>query len=152
MKTILSLATLVVGLVLTGCQAFSSRPLVARSTINTALTADHGTVTDVRLVTLEGRSSEIGRNAGLIGLAAGTGVGHGTGRYMAVAGGYDLGEVLGAAVEERLTRKSGQMLTVRLDSGRVVVVTQNASAKIQVGDEVLVTNDGRYSEILLPGS
>jgi outer membrane lipoprotein SlyB len=142
----------VVALAFGGCAFPSSRALVPRSAVNTSLITDHGTVTDVRLVTIEGQSTAIGHNAGLIGLAAGSGIGHGAGRTTALAVGLVIGEALGVAFEERLTRKSGETVTVRLDNGRLITVTQAANGKLHIGDDVTVISDGSYSEILAPGA
>ena len=152
MKTPAIVFLLAAGLMFSGCQFPSSRPLVASSAVNTTLTPNRGTVTDIRLVTIEGHSTQLGHNAGLIGAAAGFGIGHGTGKALAVTGGLVAGEAIGVAAEEWLTRKAGQTLTVKLDNGRTVVVTQIASAKVHIGDEVLVVQDGAYSEVLLPSS
>ncbi len=53
------------------------------------------------------------------------------------------GAVVGQAVEEVATRKIAQEITVRLDDGRTVVVTQEVTGGLyQDGDRVRIVNGG----------
>lgn len=98
-----------------------------------------GVVTNVRQVNIEGQRSNLGLfGGGIIGGAAASG-GSGVGGAVVQAGGAVVGAIAGQAVEEVATRKLAQEITVRLDDGRTVVVTQEVSSGMyQDGDRVRV--------------
>ena len=53
-----------------------------------------------------------------------------------------MGGVAGSAIEESVTRQPGLEITVRLDSGRMISVTQAADEPFYRGDRVrLLTSD-----------
>lgn len=129
-----------------GCTFPYSRRTVPRSQVGLVQTVEAGTVTSARVVDVEGERSPIGVfGGGLVGSAA-TKPGRGdSSRSGAViqAGGAVAGAIVGSAVEEVVTRKTAQELTVRLDDGRTVVVTQIASGDLfRDGDRVHVLNGG----------
>lgn len=108
-----------------------------------------GVVEAVREVEVEGERSAAGPMAGaVIGGAAGSSVGHGRGSS---AGGV-VGTVVGAVVGESLSEgapRRGLEITVRLDGGRVIAVTQPAGKEsFQAGDRVRVISDGRTARVL----
>jgi outer membrane lipoprotein SlyB len=70
-------------------------------------------------------------------------VGAGTGRTLATIGGAIAGAAAGSAIEEGATRQRGLEITVQLDSGRTVAVTQAADQSFVPGDRVRVLMD-RY--------
>jgi outer membrane lipoprotein SlyB len=84
----------------------------------------------------------------VIGGAAGSSVGHGRG---AAAGGV-VGTVVGAVVGESVAQAAPRRaleITVRLDEGRVIAVTQPADKdSFQPGDRVRVVSDGRIARIV----
>lgn len=102
---------------------------------------DSGTVTSVREVNIEGQKSNLGLfGGGVIGGAAASG-GRGVGGALAQAAGSVAGAVVGQAVEEGVTRKVAQEVTVRLDDGRTVVVTQESrDGLFRDGDRVRILN------------
>ena len=107
-----------------GCA--SRGTLVDRNQVGAMQRIELGTVESVKLVTVEGNpNGYIGTLGGAtVGHAALAGVGQGTGNELARAGGAIVGAVAGRQVEKVATRKAGEMITVRLDSGQTVVVTQ----------------------------
>ena len=98
-----------------------------------------GIVESVREVNIEGTKSQIGAATGAVvgGLAGSTG-GKGRGSVGGAVVGAVLGGLVGAAAEEALTRQKGVEITVKLDSGRMIAITQAADALFRVGDRVRV--------------
>jgi outer membrane lipoprotein SlyB len=84
-----------------------------------------------------------------LGGAAASG-GSGVGGAVAQAGGAVVGAIAGQAVEESVTRKHAQEITIRLDDGRTVVVTQEVATGIyQDGDRVRVLDGGGGARVSL---
>ncbi len=74
---------------------------------------------------VEGTKTPIGAGAGaVVGGVAGSTVGGGRGSVVGATVGAVLGGVGGAAAEEAITRQRGLEITVKLDSGRMIAVTQ----------------------------
>lgn len=124
---------------LVGCTFPSSRRVLPRSSVGSMAVEQTGIVTNVRQVNIEGRRTNLGVfGGGLMGSAAASG-GSGVGGAVAQAGGAVVGAIAGQAIEEVATRKVAQEITVRLDDGRTVVVTQEVATGIyQDGDRVRV--------------
>lgn len=103
-----------------------------------------GIVESVRTVNIEGTKTPIGAGAGaIVGGVAGSTVGSGKGSLVGATVGAVLGGLGGAATEEAVTRQKGVEITVRLDSGRMLAVTQAADEAFRVGDRVRVlSGDG----------
>ncbi len=106
-----------------------------------------GVVEGVRDVELDSAYTGVGSMAGaVLGGAAGSNVGGGRG---AVAGGV-VGTVAGAVLGEAAAQagtQPGFEITVRLDAGRVIAVTQPAGEIFQPGDRVRVISDGRHARV-----
>jgi outer membrane lipoprotein SlyB len=98
-----------------------------------------GVVESVREVNIEGTKTPIGAGAGaVVGGVAGSTVGGGKGSVVGAALGAVLGGLGGAAAEEATTRQKGVEITVKLDSGRMLAITQAADETFQVGDRVRI--------------
>ena len=136
---------------LVGCTFPSSRRTVRASQANILQRADTGVVTSVREVNIEGQRSNLGMyGGGLVGGAAASGVGRGVGNAVATAGGAVAGAVVGQAVEEVATRKVAQEISIRMDDGSTVVVTQDVSGgRYQDGDRVRVIHGGSEARVAL---
>ncbi len=102
-----------------------------------------GTVLAVIPVRIQPQSSGMG---GLIGMAAGGALGHqiggGNGRVAATVIGALLGAAAGNRAEAGVTVSSGEQVTVRLQSGQVIAVTQAADVPLRVGEQVQVVGGG----------
>jgi outer membrane lipoprotein SlyB len=86
---------------------------------------------------------------GVLGGAAASG-GRGVGGAVVQAAGSVAGAVVGQAVEESATRKRAQEITIRLDDGSTVVVTQESSTGLfQDGDRVRVLNGGGQARVAM---
>lgn len=136
-------ATAALGLLLglaSGCSLPSRGDVYSRQETRQAWDVDHGEVTDVDPVTIEGRRSALGRvGGGYVGYEVGRAVGgRGTSGDIGGAIGAVAGAVAGEAVEEGVTRQAGLQITVRLDSGRSIAVVQAADQPFAVGERVKV--------------
>jgi outer membrane lipoprotein SlyB len=107
-----------------------------------------GVVERVREVRLEGTRSNIGTLAG--GVAGGIGgaqVAHGwLGALGALAGAVG-GGLVGQALEEGVTGRKGLEITVKLDNGSLVSVTQEADEEFAPGERVRIVSGGGVSRV-----
>ncbi|OGI49348.1 MAG: hypothetical protein A3E57_06465 [Candidatus Muproteobacteria bacterium RIFCSPHIGHO2_12_FULL_60_33] len=107
-----------------------------------------GVVESVREVKIEGTKSGVGSTAGaVVGGVAGSEVGHGKGAVVGSVLGAVVGGVAGAAVEEGTTRQKGVEITVKLDGGRMIAVTQAADEEFKVGDRVRILFGGGVTRV-----
>ncbi len=130
------------GALVAGCTFPSSRTTVPRSHTGVMQNVDTGVVTSIRVVNIEGQRNNLGLyGGGLMGAAGASGIGKGVGNSVATAAGAVGGAIAGQAIEEAATRKVAQEISVRLDDGRTVVVTQVVqSGLFQDGDRVRILN------------
>ncbi|MEE9597419.1 MAG: glycine zipper 2TM domain-containing protein [Acidiferrobacterales bacterium] len=130
---------IVVTLLVSGCVSSKSGSVYKRDQARTVQRVELGIVEHVREVLLEGTKSGIGAAIGsVVGGIAGSEVGHGSGRDIATILGAAGGGAAGAAAEEATTRQKGLEITVELDNGRLIAVTQAADEPFNVGDRVRV--------------
>lgn len=107
-----------------------------------------GVVESVREVKLEGTKSGVGTLAGsVVGGVAGSEIGHGKGAIVGSVIGAVAGGVAGAAVEEGTTRQKGVEITVKLDGGRMIAITQAADEEFKVGDRVRILSGGGVTRV-----
>ena len=146
MKTTVTVAVvLAAGLVLSGCPASMSGGAYSRNQAREAQEVRLGYVESVRQVLIEGTRSGVGAVGGAaLGGVAGSTIGRGRGQVAGAIGGAVLGGLAGSAIEENATRQPGLEITVQLDNGRMVAVTQAADEPFYPGDRVrvLIGNDG----------
>jgi len=132
----------IVGVGLVGCMAQTTDPMVPRAHVGVAAELTQGRVISSVPVTIEGDDSGIGTMGGA-GMGGASGVvaagGGGTEAIIASAVGAVAGAVVGRTVEERVTRKAGQRVTIRLDDGKIIEVVQAADEGVFLeGDRVNV--------------
>lgn len=146
MKTTATVAVvLAAGLMLSGCPASMSGGAYSRDQAREAQEVRLGYVESVRQVLIEGTKSGVGAVSGAaLGGVAGSTIGRGRGQVAGAIGGAVLGGLAGSAIEENATRQPGLEITVQLDNGRMVAVTQAADEPFYPGDRVrvLIGNDG----------
>lgn len=131
-------------LALAGCQSSLSNSAYTRSQVRSVQTVQTGTVESVRDVLIEGTKSGVGTAAGAIaGGVGGRNVGGGSGRIVGSLAGAVVGGLIGSAVEESTTRRPGLEITVRMDNGQMLAVTQEADEYFRVGDRVRLLEDAR---------
>ena len=129
-------------LLLAGCPAGLGGKDYSRSQARTVQEVQMGVVESVREVLIEGTKTPVGAGAGaVVGGVAGSTVGSGRGSVVGATLGAVLGGLGGAAAEEAVTRQKGVEITVKLDSGRMLAITQAADETFQVGDRVRVLSD-----------
>lgn len=141
---------MLVSLFVAGCSFPSSRRTVPHRQANVLSRVEVGTVSSVRVVNIEGQRTPLGTvGGGLIGGAAASG-GKGVSGAVIQAAGAVTGAVVGQAVEEGATRKTAQEITIRLDDGSTVVVTQEANTGLfREGDRVQVLHGGGQARVTL---
>jgi outer membrane lipoprotein SlyB len=107
-----------------------------------------GVVESVREVEVDRAPSGVGPMAGaVIGGSVGGSVGSGRGSTVGAVIGTVAGAVGGEAAAQSTTRP-GLEITVKLDDGRVIAVTQSANKEsFKPGDRVRVVSDGRNARV-----
>lgn len=96
-----------------------------------------GVVESVREVTLDAENKGVGTLAGgAIGGIAGSNIGGGRGQIVGAILGAVAGGAAGQAVENNANRKPGLEITVKLNSGEMVSVVQEADVKFNAGERV----------------
>jgi outer membrane lipoprotein SlyB len=107
-----------------------------------------GVVESVREVKIEGTRSGVGPAAGAVaGGIAGSGIGHGRGAALGAVVGAVAGGVVGQVAEQGVTARRGVEVTVRLDDGRMLAITQEADEAFRPGDRVRILSDGATSRV-----
>ncbi len=140
--------------VFTGCAAQQTSPNVYRGSeaLRTG-SAESVTVLRVRSVTITGNDGFMsassglpGAVGGLIGAVLGAGaIGSGNGRYVASALSGTASAAIVQVIADRMSRRAGVEVIVRTDSGRQVVVTQDADQQFVPGEQLfLVSGSGGY--------
>lgn len=128
---------------LAGCTFPSSSTRVPRSQVGILQNVDLGRVVQVRSVVIDGEKTWLGASGGgaIGGAAAYPGRGANTGDYVVQAAAGVVGAIAGQAVEEVATRKQAQELTIVLDSGRTVIITQEVRDGLyREGDRVQINH------------
>lgn len=133
---------------LAGCPAGLGGKDYSRSQARSAQEVRMGVVASVREVSIEGTKTPIGAGAGaVVGGVAGSTVGSGRGSAVGTTVGAVLGGLGGAAAEEAVTRQKGLEITVKLDSGRLLAITQAADEEFRIGDRVRVLTGGGVTRV-----
>lgn len=134
--------------VLGGCASGTGGKDYSRQQTRAVQEVQMGIVESVREVNIEGTKTPIGAGAGaVVGGVAGSTVGGGRGSVVGATVGAVLGGLGGAATEEAVTRQRGVEITVRLDSGRMIAVTQAADEEFRAGDRVRVLSGGGTTRV-----
>lgn len=134
--------------VLGGCASGTGGKDYSRDQTRAVQEVQMGVVESVREVNIEGTKTPIGAGAGaVVGGVAGSTVGGGRGSIVGATLGAVLGGLGGAATEEAVTRQKGVEITVKLDSGRMIAVTQAADEEFRVGDRVRILSGGGATRV-----
>jgi len=135
-------------LIVVACASSNSGNVYRRDETRRVQTVKTGTVESLRTVKLEGTKSGVGTAAGaVVGGVAGSTVGHGKGSVVAAVVGAVVGGIAGSAAEEGITRKDGIEITVKLDSGSLVAVVQEADEQFQPGERVRLLESGGATRV-----
>ena len=126
-------------LALSGCASSLSGSAYSRDQARGEMSVRLGVVENVRQVQIEGTRSPVGGIAGgVIGGVAGRNIGGGSGSIVGSVVGAVAGGIAGSAIEEGVTRQTGLEITVRLENGQLIAVTQAADETFQPGERVRV--------------
>ncbi|MHB1589913.1 MAG: outer membrane lipoprotein [Sulfuricella sp.] len=134
--------------VLGGCASSLSGGAYSREQARQVQEVRMGVVESVRRVKIEGTQSPVGTGAGaVIGGIAGSNVGQGKGSTVATILGAVAGGVAGSMLEEGVMSKDGLEITVKLDNGRMIAVTQEADEQFRVGERVRILSGGGVTRV-----
>ncbi|RDI98784.1 hypothetical protein DVT68_09740 [Dyella solisilvae] len=133
---------------LSGCATHTTPGTFNRSEVGVARNVQWGTVRGLRDVTIQSDQRNVGTATGAaIGGIAGSTLGSGT---RANTVGAIAGAVAGGAAGNAITRgaRAGVEVTVDLDAGRTIAVTQDGnSGQFRVGDRVQVSSGGGTTRV-----
>lgn len=138
-RRIAALSATLLAVAVAGCASSQSGSSYSRAQTRGEMTVRMGVVESVRQVTIEGSNTPVGTVAGgVIGGIAGSNVGGGRGSTVGTVLGAVAGGVAGSALEERATKKNGVEITVKLDGGQYLAITQEADEQFRPGERVRV--------------
>ena len=130
------------------CASSNSGSVYSREDARKVQTVKTGVVESVRSVKLEGTKTPIGTVAGgVVGGVAGGSIGHGAGSTIAAVIGAVAGGIAGSAIEEGVTRKDALEITVKLDSGSMIAIVQEADEQFKAGDKVRIVENADTSRV-----
>ena len=141
MKRLLVLGTVVTVTILAGCaQPGLGGGNYTRGQVRGEQSVRTGTVENVRDVTIDARDTGTGTLAGAaIGGVAGSTVGGGSrANTVGAIAGAVVGGLIGNAVEKSGNDRRGVEVTVRLESGALIAVTQEKDEEFRAGDRVRI--------------
>ncbi|MFN3397359.1 MAG: glycine zipper 2TM domain-containing protein [Sulfurimicrobium sp.] len=139
---------LILAAALGGCASSMSGSAYTRSQARQAQEVQMGVVESVRQVQLEGTKTPVGTVAGAaVGGVAGSNIGGGKGSTVGAILGAVAGGLAGSAIEEGITKKPGLEITVRLDNGRMIAVTQEADESFRPGERVRILTGGGVTRV-----
>lgn len=149
MKSIKLLAVLLAsGVILGGCAESLSGSAYSRGQAREVMEVRMGVVESVRHVQIEGTRSGIGPAAGaVVGGIAGSNIGEGKGSTVGAVLGAVAGGVAGSAIEQGTTKKAGLEITVKLDSGKLLAITQEADEEFRVGERVRILSGSGVTRV-----
>jgi outer membrane lipoprotein SlyB len=131
-----------------GCKTHTTPTTFNRSEVGTARTVETGTIRGLRDVTIQNDSRGVGTATGaVLGGIAGSTIG---GSSRANAAGAVAGAAAGGAAGNAMARgtRPGVEITVELQSGRTISVTQDGSSQeFRIGDRVQVSSDGQTTRV-----
>ena len=144
----IALATLsMIAILLSGC-ASQSANVYSRDQALHEMTVRMGVVESARAITIDGTKSPIGAGAGAaIGGIAGSGMGGGRGSDVGSIIGAVAGGVAGAAIENSATRQNGFEITIKLDDGKYIAITQAADEVFKPGERVRILSGGGATRV-----
>ncbi|MES2236328.1 MAG: glycine zipper 2TM domain-containing protein [Rugosibacter sp.] len=147
MKNYRLLLAAIPALMLAAC-ASQSGSSYSRTQTRSEQTVRLGVVESVRNVTIEGTQSGVGAVAGAaVGGLGGSNVGGGKGSSVGAVLGAVLGGVAGNAIEGSTTKKAGLEITVKLDNGQLIAITQEADEQFRPGERVRILSGGGATRV-----
>lgn len=140
---------LVAAVTVAGCATGQGAGDYQRTETRRVMSVRMGVIESVRAVKLEGTKSPVGTLGGAaVGGIAGSSVGSGKGSAIGAVVGAVVGGLAGAAAEEGLTRSQGVEITVKMDNGELLAITQEDQGEhFQPGERVRLLQDGRTTRV-----
>jgi outer membrane lipoprotein SlyB len=133
---------------LAGCITHESANVYSKHEAGREQTVRMATVESVRKVMLEGSQSGVGAAAGgAVGGIAGSQAGHGAGSSVVGVLGAVAGGVAGNVLEHKATSKDALEITVRLDSGEMRAIVQEADQDFSPGQRVRLLSSGGVTRV-----
>jgi outer membrane lipoprotein SlyB len=130
---------LVLSIGLVACSSAPSSSTYKRTHAGAIHEVKLGQVISVRNVAIEPDHTEIGNAAGtILGGIAGSTAGEGAGKLAATTIGAVVGGIVGSKVDRGVQTQPGYEITVRLEGGKIVAISQLADEQFKVGDQVKV--------------
>lgn len=121
------------------------------SRTRTAQTVHYGTVDSIRVVHITDDSNvntTVGTvGGGVAGGVLGSLIGSGRGRTLATVGGAAAGAAAGYAGSKALSGQEGYEITVKLDNGELIAVTQGTDITFSQGQRVKVLSGGGTTRV-----
>jgi outer membrane lipoprotein SlyB len=146
MKT--SIFAVALAAALAGCITHESANVYGKHEAGREQTVRMATVDSVRKVTLEGSQSGVGAAAGgAVGGISGSQVGHGAGSSVAAVIGAVAGGAAGNALESKATSHDALEITVKLDSGEMRAIVQEADQQFSPGQRVRLLSSGGVTRV-----
>ena len=146
MKTTILAAAL--AMALAGCITHESGNVYSKHEAGREQTVRMATVDSVRKVMLEGSQSGLGAAAGgAVGGIAGSQAGHGAGSSVGAVLGGVAGGVAGNVLENKATSHDALEITVKLDSGEMRAIVQEADQQFTPGQRVRLLSSGGVTRV-----
>lgn len=135
-------------LALSGCASGVGSADYERSQARSVQEVQTGVIVGLRNVKIEGTKTPVGTVAGAaVGGIAGSQLGGGNGQVVGAVLGAVLGGLGGSAIEEKVTSQPGVEVTVKLDTGRTIAITQGIDEQFRIGDKVRVLSGGGTTRV-----
>jgi outer membrane lipoprotein SlyB len=143
----------IVAIALAGLVAGCVPPPQSASTYNYYQTQNEqtvrvGTVESVRNVTIANPESGTGSLGGAaLGGLAGSNIGSGKGEAAGAIAGAIAGGLLGHHIESKANNRPGFEITIRLDDGQLLAITQAADEMFRPGERVRLLSNGQTTRV-----
>ena len=148
MKLLRNFSIFAMIVMLAACASSNSGGVYTREQTRQVTNVKLGVVESVRAVKIEGSDSPIGTAAGaVVGGVAGSSMGQGKGSIIGAVVGAVAGGLAGSAIESGVTKKDGVEVTVKLDSGSLIAIVQEADEQFHPGDKIRVLESGGVSRV-----
>jgi outer membrane lipoprotein SlyB len=133
---------------LAGCMTHESANVYDKHEAGREQTVRSATVEQVRKVQIAGTQSGVGAAAGgAVGGIAGSGVGEGRASSAVAVLGAVAGGVAGNVLENKATTKDALEITVRLESGELRAIVQEADVMFTPGQRVRLLSSGGVTRV-----
>ena len=147
-RKLIPLITVTATVILLSACASQSADTYSRDQTMREMTVRMGVVDSVRAVTIDGTKSPVGGGAGaIVGGIAGSTVGQGRGSSVGAVLGAVAGGVAGAAIENSATKQNGIEITIKLENGNYVAITQAADEVFKPGERVRILSGSSSTRV-----